>query len=46
MPVASLLRWPALWRITSLALAAIMLSGCVVVPAYPWHPYPRGYYYR
>jgi hypothetical protein len=33
---------PALRRIACLALVAGALSGCVVVPAYHYHPY----YYR
>jgi hypothetical protein len=34
------------WRIACLALAALTLAGCIVVPApgyYPWHS-GRGYY--
>lgn len=36
---------PVLVRIACVALTAAVLSGCVAVPAYHWHPYSRGYYY-
>ncbi len=39
-------RWPVLRRVACLAIAAAVLAGCVVVPARPYYPYPRGYYYR
>jgi hypothetical protein len=39
-PRASTLR-----RIAWLALAALALSGCVVVPAYPYHHWGPRYYY-
>jgi hypothetical protein len=39
-------RRSVLRRITCLVIAAVTLSGCVVVPA-PWDPYrPRYSYYR
>jgi hypothetical protein len=39
-------RWSVVRRIACLAIAAVALAGCVVVPP-PWHPYgPRYYYYR
>jgi hypothetical protein len=30
-------------RAVCVVLAAVTLSGCVVVPARPWHPYARYY---
>jgi hypothetical protein len=38
--------WKAnrLARAICVVLAAVTLSGCVVVPARPWHPYARYYY--
>jgi len=37
-------RWPAFRRIACLALAATLLSGCVIEPA--WRVHPGYYYYR
>jgi hypothetical protein len=40
-------RWPALLpRIGCVLLAACLLSGCIIVPAPHWHPYPVYGYYR
>ena len=39
MPITRSARWPALIRFACLAVAAVALSGCVVVPAYRVHPY-------
>ena len=35
-------RWSALGRMLCLAVVAAVLSGCIIVPA---HPYHHGYYY-
>jgi hypothetical protein len=45
MRIAPLPCRSVLVRSACLALIAALLSGCVVVPAYHYHPYPRGYYY-
>lgn len=36
-------RWSLLRRIATLALAATVLSGCVVVTPYHYHPFPYDY---
>ncbi len=46
MDTASSRRVRFIGRILGLALAAISLSGCIVVPAYHYRPYYPGYYYR
>ena len=45
MQIAPSGRWSVLSRIACLAIAAAVLAGCVVVPARPYHPYPRVYHY-
>ncbi|HEX3346983.1 MAG TPA: hypothetical protein VHS58_02645 [Acetobacteraceae bacterium] len=32
-------------RAICLVIAAVSLAGCVIVPARPYHPWPRYYYY-
>ena len=39
MHIAPSARWSLLARFACLAVAAVVLSGCVVVPAYRVHPY-------
>ena len=44
--MAAFCRRSVVRRITCLVIAAVTLTGCVVVPA-PWYPYgPSYYHYR
>ena len=44
MDIARSRRWSAIGRMLGLVIAATALSGCIIVPA---HPYHHGYgYYR
>jgi hypothetical protein len=46
MSSATRLRRPGFYRIACLALAATLLSGCVIEPDWGWRYHPGYYHYR